>query len=160
VSKGPPGVSRFLLHDPSDMDMSIGGIGGERKFSIWGRVLEWHRRRQEAFCILEGLLSGSGPLQRFGPSLQRISQRSQNLSTVGQKAAVKVKVAPVSTKYLLLVFLSVRKISPALAGKCTCIAAAVACVGLAAKLKVVRRQASFPTNHRACEPCGRSNCEI
>jgi hypothetical protein len=36
-------VSRFLLHDFSDM--SIGGVRGERKLSIWGRVLEWHRRR-------------------------------------------------------------------------------------------------------------------
>jgi hypothetical protein len=55
----------------------------------------------------------------------------------------------------------VRKIRPALAGKC--IAVALACVELAAKLKVVLRQASFLTNHRVkhtCEPYGRSNCEI
>jgi hypothetical protein len=57
----------------------------------------------------------------------------------------------------------VRKISPALAGKR--IAVAVACVGLAPKPKVVRRQVtgSFPTKHRVkhtCEPCWRSNCEI
>jgi hypothetical protein len=81
-------ISRFLLHDPSDM--SIGGVSDERKLSIWGRVLEWHCRRQEAFCNLKCLLSGSGPLQRFGPSLQEISQRFQNFSTVGQKAAAKV----------------------------------------------------------------------
>jgi hypothetical protein len=28
---------RFLLHDSSDM--SIGGISGERKLSVWGRML-------------------------------------------------------------------------------------------------------------------------
>jgi hypothetical protein len=53
-------VSRFLLHDPSDI--GIGGVSGEGKFRVWGRVLEWHCHRQEAFCILESLLSGSGPL--------------------------------------------------------------------------------------------------
>jgi hypothetical protein len=81
-------VSRLLLRNPSDMKIRY--VSGKRKFSIWGKVLEWHCCHQEAFCILEGLLSESGPLQRFGPSLQEISQRSQNLSTVGQKAAVKV----------------------------------------------------------------------
>jgi hypothetical protein len=35
-----PMVSRFLLHYPSDM--SVGGISGKGKLSIWGRVLEWH----------------------------------------------------------------------------------------------------------------------
>jgi hypothetical protein len=55
----------FLLHDPSDV--SIGGVSGEKKFSIWGRVLKWHRRCQEAFGSLESLLSGGGPLQSFGP---------------------------------------------------------------------------------------------
>ncbi len=72
-----------------------------------------------------------------------------------------LKVAPVSTKYLSFVNSSVKKINPALAGKC--MAMAVACVGLAAERKVVWRQASFPTKHRAdhtCEPYGRSNCEI
>jgi hypothetical protein len=64
-----------------------------------------------------------------------------------------LKVAPVSTKYLSFVSSSVRKISPALAGKC--IAMAVACAGLAAEPKMVRRQISFPTKHRVehtCEP--------
>ncbi len=74
-------VSRSLLHDPSDK--SIRGVSGEKKLSIWGRVLEWHCRRQEAFFILEDFQSGSGPLQSFSPSLQEISQRSQNLSTSG-----------------------------------------------------------------------------
>ncbi len=40
---------------------------------------------------------------------------------------------------------------------------AVACVGLAFKPKMVWRQASFPTKHRAehtCEPYGHNNCEI
>jgi Ni/Co efflux regulator RcnB len=60
-----------------------------------------------------------------------------------------------------LVSSSDRKISPALAGKF--IAVAVACAGLAAKLKVVQQQTSFPTKHRVehtCEPCWRSNYEI
>jgi hypothetical protein len=72
-----------------------------------------------------------------------------------------LSVAPVSTKYLSFVNLSVRKINPAFAGKC--IDMAVACVGLAAELKGARRQASFPSKHRAkqtCEPYGRNNCEI
>jgi hypothetical protein len=72
-----------------------------------------------------------------------------------------LKVAPVSTKYLSLVSSSVRKISPALAGKC--LAIAVACDGVAAGLGRVLQQLSFLTKHRAkhtCEPCWRSNCEI
>jgi hypothetical protein len=72
-----------------------------------------------------------------------------------------LKFAPVSTKYLSFVNLSVRKINPALAGKC--IAVAVVCVGMAAEPKVVQQLISFPTKHRAkrtCEPCGRSSCEI
>jgi hypothetical protein len=72
-----------------------------------------------------------------------------------------LKVAPVSNKYLLLVSSSVRKINPALAGKC--IAVAVACVGMASEPKGVQRQFSFPTKHRlkhSCEPCGHNNCEI
>jgi hypothetical protein len=61
-----------------------------------------------------------------------------------------LKVAPASTKYLSLVSSSVRKISPALAGKC--IAVAVACAGLAAEPKVVQRQTSFMTKHRWSTP--------
>jgi hypothetical protein len=38
-----------------------------RKLSIWGRMLEGHCRRQEAFSILESLLGGNGLLQHFGP---------------------------------------------------------------------------------------------
>jgi hypothetical protein len=55
----------------------------------------------------------------------------------------------------------VRKISPALAGKC--IAVAVACAELAAQPKMVRQQTSFPTKHRVehtCEPYWHSKCEI
>jgi hypothetical protein len=40
---------------------------------------------------------------------------------------------------------------------------AVACVGLAAEPKMVWRQASFLTKHRAehtCEPYGRNNCDL
>ncbi len=78
----------FFLHDSSDV--GIGGVSGERKFGIWGRVLTRHRRRQEAFGLLESLLSGGGPLQNFGPPLQEIRQRFENLGTIWQKAAVKV----------------------------------------------------------------------
>jgi hypothetical protein len=46
-----------------------------------------------------------------------------------------LNVAPVSTKYLSFVNSSVKKINPALAGKC--IAVAVARVGLVAEPKVV-----------------------
>ncbi len=63
--------------------------------------------------------------------------------------------------YLSFVNSSVRKINLAFGGKC--IAVAVECVGLAAELKVVLQQTSFPTMHwaeRTCEPYGRSNCEI
>jgi hypothetical protein len=44
---------------------------------------------------------------------------------------------------------------PVFAGKC--IAVTLACVGLAAKLKVIQRQAIFSTKHRVectCVPCG------
>jgi hypothetical protein len=60
------------------------------KFSVWGRVLEWHHRCQEAFFIMENLLCRGCSLQCFGPSPQEISQRFQSLSTVGQKVAGKV----------------------------------------------------------------------
>jgi hypothetical protein len=57
-----------------------------------------------------------------------------------------LNVAPVSTKYLSFVNSSVKKINPALAGKC--MAVVVACVGLAAEPKVVQWQARFPTKYR------------
>ncbi len=60
---------------------------------------------------------------------------------------IMLKVAPVSTKNLSLVNSSVRKISPALAGKC--IAVAVACAGMAAEPDRVRRHFSFPRKYRA-----------
>jgi hypothetical protein len=69
--------------------------------------------------------------------------------------------APVSTKYLSFVNSSVKKINPALAGKC--IGMAVSCVGMIAEPKVIRWLISFLTKHRAkhtCEPCGHSCCEI
>jgi hypothetical protein len=62
-----------------------------------------------------------------------------------------LNVAPVSTKYLSFVNSSVKKIRPALAGNC--IAVAVACVGVAAEPKVVRRLISFPNKHRAERTC-------
>jgi hypothetical protein len=64
-------VPRFLLHDLSDI--GIRGVSGKGKLSIWGGGLEWHRRSQEALCILESLLSGGSPLECFGPSPQEIS---------------------------------------------------------------------------------------
>jgi hypothetical protein len=97
----------------------------------------------------EGIGCPSAPLRRGPDGLEFWLQGTM------------LKVAPVSTKYMLFVNLTVMKISPALAGKC--IAVAVACVELAAEPKVVRRRVSFPTKHRVkrtCEPYGRSNCEI
>jgi hypothetical protein len=85
VAAKPPMFSRFLLHDPSDMSGSEKG-----KFSCWGGVLEWHRRFKEAFCILESLLCRDHLLQCFGPSLQEISPRAQNLCAFGQKMTVKI----------------------------------------------------------------------
>ncbi len=41
-TEGLPMVLRFLLHDSSDI--SIGGVRGKRKLSVWGGVLEWHHR--------------------------------------------------------------------------------------------------------------------
>ncbi len=76
-------VPRFLLHDTTDM--SIGGISGKRKLSLWGGMLEGYHRSQEALCILESLLCRGGPLQRFGQPLQEISQRAQHLCAIGQK---------------------------------------------------------------------------
>jgi hypothetical protein len=70
-AKWPPMVSQFLLHDPSDM--GIKSVSGQGKLSVWGRMLEWHCRCQEAFSTLEGLLGRNGRLQRFGPCLQEIS---------------------------------------------------------------------------------------
>ncbi len=52
-----------------------------------------------------------------------------------------LKVAPVSNKNLSFVNSSVKKIKPVCAGKC--IAVAVACVGKAAKPKVVWRHLVF-----------------
>jgi hypothetical protein len=66
----------------------------------------------------------------------------------------------VSTKNLSLVNSSVRKISPALAGKC--IAVAVACAGMAAEPEKVRQHFSFPKKYRVqytCVLCWSNNCE-
>jgi hypothetical protein len=76
-------VSRFLLHDPSDM--GIGGISGKRSSAVGvvpplpGGVL--HPGKPLCRC---------GPLQRFGPSLQKISQGSQDLCAFGPKTEVKI----------------------------------------------------------------------
>jgi hypothetical protein len=97
----------------------------------------------------EGMVCPSAPLSRGPDGLEFWLQGTM------------LKVAPVSTKYLSFVGSSVRKISPALAGKC--IAVAVACAGLAAEPKMDQRQISFPTKHRVehtCEPYWRSNWEI
>jgi hypothetical protein len=95
----------------------------------------------------EGIGCPSAPLRR-GPDELEFGVQGTML-----------KVAPVSTKYLSLVNSAVRKISPALAGKC--IAVAVTCVGMAVELKGVLWQFSFPTKHRVkntCEPCWCINC--
>jgi hypothetical protein len=55
-----------------------------------------------------------------------------------------LRVAPVSTKYLSLVNLSVRKMRPASAGKR--MALAVACADTAAEPVEARQHFSFPTN--------------
>jgi hypothetical protein len=81
-------VLGFLLHDSSDV--SIGGVSGERKLSIRGRVLEWHRCRLEAFGLLESLLSGGGPLQSFGPppsgDQSKVLGLAHNLAKNGDKS--------------------------------------------------------------------------
>ncbi len=61
-----------------------------------------------------------------------------------------LKVAPVSTKYLSLVSSSMRKISPALAGKC--IAVTVACVGSAANRKWFSGKLIFRPSTRFSTP--------
>jgi hypothetical protein len=74
---------------------------------------------------------------------------------------IMLKVAPVSTKNLSLVNSSVRKISPALAGKF--IAVAVACAGMAAEPGKVRQHLSFPRKYRVqytCVLCWSNSCEI
>jgi hypothetical protein len=71
----------------------------------------------------EGIGCPSAPLRRRPDGLEFWLQ------------GIMLKVAPVSTKYLSFVNSSVKKINPALAGKC--IALAVACVGMAAESKVV-----------------------
>jgi hypothetical protein len=97
----------------------------------------------------EGLGWPSAPLRRGPDGLEFWLQGTM------------LKVAPVSTRYLSLVSSSVRKINPALAGKC--IAVAVVCVRMAGEPKWVRQLFSFSTKHsvqHTCEPCGRSSCEI
>jgi hypothetical protein len=64
---------------------------------------------------------------------------------------IMLKVAPVSTKNLSLVNSSVRKISPALAGKC--IAMAVACARMAAEPEQLWRHFSFPSKYRVQYTC-------
>jgi hypothetical protein len=64
-TKRVPMVPRLLLHDAADM--GIGGISGERKFCVGGRVLEWYRLGDEALCILESLLCLVGLFQCFWP---------------------------------------------------------------------------------------------
>ncbi len=81
-------VVGFLLHDASDV--GVGGVSGERKFGIWGRVLKWYRRHQEAFGLLEGLLNGGGPLQCFSPppagDPSKASKPEHNLVRSGGKS--------------------------------------------------------------------------
>jgi hypothetical protein len=87
----------------------------------------------------EGIGCPSAPLRRGPDGLEFEVQ------------GIILKVAPVSPKNLSLVNISVRKISPALAGKC--IAMAVACAGMAAKPEKVRRHFSFPSKYRVQYTC-------
>ncbi len=64
-TKWSPMVSRFLLHDAADI--SIGGVSGKRKFSLWDEMSGGYRHS----CILESLLCRSGPFQRLGPPPSR-----------------------------------------------------------------------------------------
>jgi hypothetical protein len=78
--------------------------------------------------LQEGMGCPSAPLRRGPDGLEFWLQ------------GTRLKVAPVSTKYLSFVKSSVKKIRPAIPGKC--IAVAVACVGKAAK-PLVQWQISF-----------------
>jgi hypothetical protein len=88
--------------------------------------------------LQEGMGCPSAPLRRGPDGLEFWLQ------------GTRLKVAPVSTKYLPFVNSSLKKIKPAIAGKC--IAVAVACVGKAAK-PLVQRQISFLTKNRAERIC-------
>ncbi len=76
-------VPRFPMHDAADM--SIGGVSGKRKFSMWGGMLEGYRRSQEAFCIVESLLCRGGPLQCLGPPLWRTVKGRNTCAQLGRK---------------------------------------------------------------------------
>jgi hypothetical protein len=85
-NKGAPMVSRFLLHDPSDM-----GIGQwQKKVRLLGGDVGVEPP------LPGGVLHPGKPaVQRrstptFWPFLQEISQGAQNLCAFGQKAAVKI----------------------------------------------------------------------
>ncbi len=81
-------VFGFLLHDSSDV--SIGGVSGERKLSIWGGVLEWHRRCQEVFGLLESLLAAAvhGKVLAPPPSVDqsKVLGLEHNLAKNGSKS--------------------------------------------------------------------------
>jgi hypothetical protein len=79
--------------------MGIGGVSGQGKLRVWGRMLEGHCRRQEAFSILECLLGGNGALQRFGPPPPSGDQLTLERQTL--------KVAPIWLKFSALVPLSI-----------------------------------------------------
>jgi hypothetical protein len=97
----------------------------------------------------EGIGCPSAPLRRGPDGLGFLLQGTM------------LNVAAVSTKYLSFVNSSVKKIRPALAGKC--IAVAVACVSGCRTESGSAANYSFPNKHRAectCEPYGHSSCEI
>jgi hypothetical protein len=66
-----------------------------------------------------------------------------------EEQGIMLNVAPVSTKNLSFVILLVRKIKPALAGKCM----AVACVGTSTEVVKARQLFSFPTSHKGEHSC-------
>jgi hypothetical protein len=97
----------------------------------------------------EGIGWQSAPLRR-GPDLLAMDVQGTLLN-----------VAPVSTKYLSLVNLSVRKMRPAFAKKC--MAVEVTCAEFAAEALRVRRCFSFLTRNTGkctCVLCRCRSCEI
>ncbi len=95
---------------------------------------QWLAKTAKKRACPEGICCPSAPLRR-GPDGDVLELQGTILN-----------VAPVSPKYLSQVSSSVRKMSPAIAGKS--MAMAVACVDIAAEPVRVRRRFSFLTKYR------------
>ena len=52
--------------------------------------MQWHRRDEEAFGLFKSRCRRIGPRQSFWVALQEVSERFENLCTVGKERAVKV----------------------------------------------------------------------